>query len=216
VTQATGWTSAALTVALAGPPVLVLVSRRILGDTPSLAIEIALQLLYCGMAAFVLWVLTTRERLPIASIGIRRPSWSTLAWGAVLFAGVQFVPFLTRPIVQFFGTHRVDEGLHQLAALPLWFRLVLAITGGVIEETLYRGYVIERLTAITNQRWLAGVVSAAVFGLAHIPYWGLGFALSTDLPFGIVMTAFYLWRRDLVANMLAHSTALVLAMMTAV
>jgi membrane protease YdiL (CAAX protease family) len=193
---------------------LVLVSRRVFGDTPSVGIEIALQVLYCGMAAFVLWVLTTRERLPVASIGIRRPTWSTLAWGALLFAAVQLLPFFTRPFVQFFGSHGVDETLHQLAAIPLWFRLVLAITGGVIEETLYREYAIERLTAITNQRWLAGVASATVFGLAHIPYWGVGFALSTDFPFGIVMTAFYLWRRDLVANMLAHSAALVLAMLT--
>jgi hypothetical protein len=26
------------------------------------------------------------------------------------------------------------------------------------------------------------------------------------MPFGVLMTVFYLWRRDLLANMLAHST----------
>src|SRR3989304_2368804 len=50
------------------------------------------------------------------------------------------------------------------------------------------------------------------FALAHVPAWGLGFALTADLPFGIVMTAFYLWRRDLLANMLAHSAGLVFGM----
>jgi membrane protease YdiL (CAAX protease family) len=206
----------ALIVALAGPPVLVLASRRVSGDTPPLSIEVAFQILYCGMAAFVLWVLMTRERLPLASIGIRRPSWSTLAWAAGLLAAVQLLPFVTRPLVQVLGTRGLNAGLSQLAAVPLWFRLVLAITGGIIEETLYRGYAIERMAALTNRRWLAGVISATVFGVAHIPYWGVGFAVAADLPFGILMTAFYLWRRDLVANMLAHSGALVLAMVTVV
>jgi hypothetical protein len=44
----------------------------------------------------------------------------------------------------------------------------------------------------------------------------LSFALIGDLPFGFLMTAFYLWRRDLVANMLAHSAGLVFAMFTVV
>jgi len=40
--------------------------------------------------------------------------------------------------------------------------------------------------------------------------------LAADLPAGIVLTVFYLWRRDLIANMLAHSTSIVIAMFTIV
>ena len=61
-----------------------------------------------------------------------------------------------------------------------------------------------------------GAFSAIAFGLAHIPAWGTGFALGADLPFGIVMTLFYLWKRDLLADILAHSTALVVGILTAV
>jgi membrane protease YdiL (CAAX protease family) len=93
---------------------------------------------------------------------------------------------------------------------------VVGVTGGAIEETLYRGYAIERLATITGRRWLGGAISAVAFGLAHVPGWGIGFALAADLPFGIVMTLFYLWRRDLVANILAHSTVLVVSLLTAV
>ncbi len=39
-------------------------------------------------------------------------------------------------------------------------------------------------------------------------------AFAVDLPFGIVMTAFHPWRRDRVANVLAHSTGLVINVMT--
>jgi membrane protease YdiL (CAAX protease family) len=58
--------------------------------------------------------------------------------------------------------------------------------------------------------------SALAFGLAHVPAWGLGVALGADLPFGIVMTLFYLWRRDLLANILAHSAGLVVGLLTVV
>ena len=42
----------------------------------------------------------------------------------------------------------------------------------------------------------------------------LAFALGADLPFAIVMTVFYLWRRDLLANILAHSGGLVVSLVT--
>jgi hypothetical protein len=44
----------------------------------------------------------------------------------------------------------------------------------------------------------------------------IGFAPAADMPFGVLMTVFYLWRRDLLANMLAHGTGLVVAMLTVV
>ena len=104
----------------------------------------------------------------------------------------------------------------RLAALPAWFRVFLGATSGVVEETLYRGYAIERLAAIAGRRWLGAALAALAFGLAHIPAWGVGYALAADLPAGIVLVLFYLWRRDLIANMLAHSTALIIALFTSV
>jgi len=38
----------------------------------------------------------------------------------------------------------------------------------------------------------------------------LGFALAADLPFSVLMSLFYLSRRDLLANGLAHSAGLVI------
>jgi len=55
------------------------------------------------------------------------------------------------------------------------------VTGGIVEDTLYRGYAIERLATITRRRWLGATISVVAFGLAHIPAWGIGFALGADL-----------------------------------
>ena len=180
-----------------------------------MAIQVALQLLYCGMAAFLLWFVLRVERLPLTSIGLKPPTWLTLASGIGLLLVSSFVMApLTAPLQKVLGTEGLQAGLDQLAAMPTWFRVAVGLIGGMIEEFFYRGYAIERLATVTGRAWVGGLVSAVVFGLAHIPEWGLGFALAADLPFGLLMTAFYLWRRDLLANMLAHSTGLVVAMLT--
>jgi membrane protease YdiL (CAAX protease family) len=112
------------------------------------------------------------------------------------------------------GQAGLAAGVERLAALPLWFRVFLALTGGAIEEILYRGYAIERLSAITGRRWLGATLALAAFTVAHVPAWGAGFAFTADLAAGTVLTLSYLWKRDLFANVLAHSTTLVIAMGT--
>ena len=106
--------------------------------------------------------------------------------------------------------------MRQLAALPLWLRVFIGVTSGAVEELLYRGYAVERLGALTGRRYVGAGLATLGFALAHVPAWGLTFALVGDLPFGILMTGFYVWRRDLVANMLAHSAGLVFAMVNVV
>jgi membrane protease YdiL (CAAX protease family) len=210
-------TSLTLLVALAGPVLFVMLSDRLFGESPSLGIQVVLHLLFCGLAGLIIWVVIRLERLPLRSIGVRRPDWATFVSGVLLWLVTLFLlPLITAPLLNAMGTAGLDAGLQQLAKLPAWFRVFLGVTGGVVEEILYRGYAVERLATITGREWLGGAISAVAFGLAHIPTWGIGFALAADLPFGILMTVFYLWRRDLLANMLAHSTGLVVAMLTTV
>lgn len=153
--------------------------------------------------------------MTLRSIGVRRPTWSTLVSGALAGGvAVYVLPLMSAPLLNLLGANGLRAGLQRLAPLPPWFRVIVGITGGIVEETLYRGYSIERLSAMTGRPWLGGTISVVAFGLAHIPWWGLGFALGADLPFGILMTMFYLWRRDLIANSIAHSSALVVGLLT--
>ena len=207
-------TNVGLLAALAGPSLFVAVSDRLFGESPRLAVQIVLQILYCGLVPLVVWIVVRHERLPLRSIGLRRPDLSTLVTVVLLWAVSYALQIVTEPVLDLVGRSGVDEGIQRLVALPVWFRVVVGATGGIVEETLYRGYAVERLGAITARPWLGGAISAIVFALAHVPYWGFAFALVADLPFGIVMTAFYLWRRDLLANIIVHSGGLVVAMMT--
>jgi CAAX protease family protein len=205
-----------LLIALGGPPLFATLPDFMFGDAPSAGTLIVLQLLFCGLAGAIGWIVVRGERLPLQSIGLPPRGWSTLGFGVVFYSAISAVGWLTHPLVQAVGTEGVDAEVRRLALQPLWFRIVEGATGGFVEETLYRGYAVERLSSLTGRAWIGGALSALAFGAAHIPRWGLGFALTADLPFGIVMTIFYLWRRDLLANALAHSTALVVAMVTVV
>jgi len=213
-TAAPARTLSFLLLALAGPPAFVMVTERLLGTSPGVGVQVAAQAVYCALAAALVWSALRAERSTLASIGLRRPTWRTWLLAAGIFCVVQFVlPAITTPVVQFFGTAGVTAGVQRLATVPVWLRLVMALTGGAIEETLYRGYATSRLVDMTGSRWRGGVIAALAFGLAHIPAWGSAFALAADLPFGVFMTVVFLWRRDLVANILAHSAGLVVGLL---
>ena len=92
--------------------------------------------------------------------------------------------------------------------------MFVGVTGGCVEETLYRGYAVERLATLVHRRWLGAMLATVAFAAAHVPLWGVAFVVTADLPAGIVLVLFYLWRRDLIANALAHSTGITVALLT--
>ena len=204
--SASGWaTIATLLLALSGPPLLTMVARRTLGDALSVARILPFDLALWAMLAVVLWVVVRVERQPLASIGLHRPRWSTLAWALVLLVGISFVvvPAVLR-LAYAAGLPGYESGLARLMRLPAWYRVFLAVSAGVVEEVLYRGYAVERLAALTGSHWRGGALAVVVFTLAHVPAWGVG-PLPVFLVASAVATAFYLWKGDLVALMIAHA-----------
>jgi membrane protease YdiL (CAAX protease family) len=102
------------------------------------------------------------------------------------------------------GAGGFEAGLTQLTHMPVWFLLFAAITGGVVEELLYRGYAIERLAALTGNYGWAGLISTTVFALLHLPMWGWG-PVATFFVSGGLLALFYIWTQDLVACMIGHT-----------
>lgn len=201
-------------VALAGPPALVLVGNWWFGERPPLGAAIALQIVYCAIGGFIVWTVLRKERLPLASIGLHAPRWSTIFVAALLWlVALQLLPILTVPLRDA-GATAAPDSLRRLIALPVWFRVVVALTGGVVEEVLYRGYAIERLTTMTGNQWRAAAIATIAFAMAHIPAWGIRYALIAHLPFGVIATLCYLWRRDLLANILAHDVGLLVGVLS--
>lgn len=83
----------------------------------------------------------------------------------------------------------------------VWFMLVTR--AAVAEETLFRGYPIERLLEVTRSRFAAGAISWSAFTITHLSGWGWAQLLVAGTG-GLILTALYLWRRNLAANITAH------------
>lgn len=210
------WTAVGLLVALAGPPALVVAEGRIFGDAPGIGVQTLMQVIFCGLAGVVLLIVRRGERLPLRSIGARWPNASTVVTALLIIAAGFVLEQVTAPWAIAVAPEGLAAGVARLAVWPAWFRLFVGATSGIVEETLYRGYAVERLAAITGRTWLGALIATLAFGAAHIPFWGVGFAMVADLPAGVLLVLFYLWRRDLLANILAHSAGLIIRLFTSV
>jgi membrane protease YdiL (CAAX protease family) len=85
----------------------------------------------------------------------------------------------------------------------------LAITAGVCEEFLYRGFAIAALAHVGLAKWAVVIVSSILFGLAHA-YQGRGGILTT-MVMGILFAVARLGYDSLLPVMVWHATVDVVA-----
>jgi uncharacterized protein len=162
------------------------------------ASEILKETLIWVSALVLLVIIRCGERLPMRSIGLGTARWwKSVLWGLVIAvlsaAVVGGLAYLTG-----YG-HGPGSALEKL---PLWLITLVVFRAGVVEELFYRGYAIERLQMIGLGRFWSVTIPLVIFSLGH---WSGGDAnILIALAAGIILTGFYLWRRDLVANMIGH------------
>jgi uncharacterized protein len=195
-------TSVGLFVALVVPFLGYAVGRLIFGVAQSDARIVSGLIIHWATLAGLITVIVFWERLPLASIGLRPVRWWTIPVG--LLAGVA-ITFLSGALVSALRFGSDTHYAAYLQSLPFILRLALVVTAGVFEEVLYRGYAFERLTTIWQNQWAAAAVTVALFILAHLPVVGFAYLLPVAVV-SIFVTLLYLWRRDLILNMVAHAS----------
>ena len=164
------------------------------------------------VAGVVVGVAVGVEGRSLADLGLRRPAWidggyllgtTVLTLGVFLAAG-PVLRTLGLPVESGVGTASMD------ASLPV--ALAGAVTIGIVEELLFRGYPIERLLEYTESPVLAGGLPWAVFVAAHAPTWSLGNLVSVSLV-AALLTVVYLRRRTLVPVVGTHVLVWVVAVL---
>lgn len=154
----------------------------------------------------VLYILLI-ERRSLQSIGLRMPSRRTfvfgIAAGVLLVGGIIFIYAVIFPLLHLKANAAAGQ---KILATPFWYRVLLVTRAAVAEEVLFRGYPIERIGEWPGSRWLGAVIAWAAFTYAHLGYWGWAQLLIAGWG-GLILTLLYLWRRDLVSNMVAHFVA---------
>jgi membrane protease YdiL (CAAX protease family) len=188
-----------------GPLLLASPAARVLGDPERVRTMLIYQLAMWGFLAAVLWIVVGVERRPLTSIGLRPPGVRSLAMGVALAAVIMWVltPFNVWLLGKL-GLGGYEEGIATARRMPTWLLAFAVLTAGVVEEVLYRGFPLERLAEATGSAALAGSITVLVFAVVHWPVWGAGPVLSFVVS-GIVVTAFYVWQRDLTATIVAHA-----------
>jgi uncharacterized protein len=190
----------ALGFALAGPAIVAVV-----GDGANAASLFLVHILRVTAIALIvlvaLWMARHVDGLTWGKLGFEGVSWSSvpIGCGLTIFFIATFAYWMVAKLQM--GTF--DTGLMKLSGLPTWYLVVAVLVVASSEELLYRAYAVERLAIMIGSRRAAGALSVLAFGLAHVPLWGLGPALTTLLS-GAMLTLIYLWRRDILALIIAH------------
>lgn len=191
-----------LILALLGLPAFVLAFRSLAGEIDSNVEMISREVMIFMMVGLLLLVVRYGEELPLSSIGLHVDRLGrSLAWGsgfAIVMLAVTVGLYLG---LQAAGI-QLGEGSGRQFKPSLWTLALVMLRAGVVEEICFRGYAIERLKALSGSTWLAALLPLLFFTLSHYRQ-GMGGMIAAAV-LGALFTVFYLSRRDLVANIIAH------------
>lgn len=107
-------------------------------------------------------------------------------------------------LVRFLKLHSHSTALAKLISLSLPLKLCGVITAAVVEEFVFRAYLIPRLQLYLKYGWLAVLVSAIIFGLIHFGY---GTLLNILAPVfcGLIFGFHYYKYRNIKVLILCHA-----------
>ena len=127
---------------------------------------------------------------------------STIILLTLLFVG--FVALVL--IIQYFDFstqgERSDE-MRDLVYQNLSLMIFTCFTAAVLEELLFRGFILPTFTEITNKVWIGVALSSLLFGLMHLSY-GTMHQVIIPIYFGIIFSAYYAKYRNLKVVIFCH------------
>ncbi len=163
-----------------------------------------------ALLAFAWWGIRLR-RVPVNQIlGEWRAgakAWLADFGAAVVFwlmAAIALAALST--LLYLLHLRRIDKAVLDLAPknaaeFALW--AALSITAGIVEESVFRGYLLQQFASIRGKFWIGVVASSLLFGAAH-GYEGTG-AMIAIAAYGAMFCAFVRQQRSLRAGMMAHA-----------
>ena len=168
-------------------------------------------LLVVPLSAVLVLLWAQQSGTPWQEIGFVRPkNWlTTIAVGVVFGIALKFL--MKAVVMPLLGADPINQAYHYLvgnrAALPGMFYAIV-IGAGFGEETLFRGFLFERLGKLfgpgIGRKVLIVLLSAALFGAAHYPEQGIP-GVQQGMVVGLVLGAVYAAAGRLFMLMIAHA-----------
>jgi uncharacterized protein len=152
------------------------------------------------------------EGYPLSTFGFRGTGQKTLRARLIEWILMVVVTMVVGSLIIFFSQtvrgwitgSEVAQQQINAASFPYWVLIPAWLTAWFIEETLYRGYAIERLILLTGRPWLAGAISSLTFTAFHLLAWDWLHIATVVFPASVLLTLVYLWKRSLVWVMVIH------------
>lgn len=194
-----------LFLALVAPSIIVLIVGPYLFESLLVqTAEIIVGMLFMWLLAMSLIVITRHgENSTLSSLGLVWPA-RVMILQAI---GIGILLMLAVPVLSILSSALFFEemsSLETVTQLPWWLILCGVITAGITEEILFRGYALERLDKLTENKLFSSVVALIFFVLVHIGGWNMAHVVGVVIPLGIVLILLYWWKRNAVMLMIIH------------
>jgi membrane protease YdiL (CAAX protease family) len=143
--------------------------------------EILLLLLYAAKVERRKLLIWNEKRVDAAFFLASVVAMYFLSWACGLVAAIP----------RLLGWHESDAVFRKIVLLFVnrqWLMVFTALTAGVTEEIIFRGYVLTRLALLVKNRYLPVLISALLFGAIHFTYKSLReviFAFLVGVMFGL-------------------------------
>jgi membrane protease YdiL (CAAX protease family) len=156
-----------------------------------------------SLIVFFVW----RNGEPVNSVGwTSRNARKEIALGIGLYIPFFFAAGLFESALRVAGLSVPSTPLPSFMAarglVEFLLAAILVVIVAMAEETIFRGYLILRLRAITASPAAAVLVSSVVFSLGH-GYEGSAGVVTVGIM-GLIFALVYMWRQSLVAPMVMH------------
>lgn len=156
------------------------------------------------LVVILLIIVRNGEKRAFSSIGFKSISGKEI----LLAVGVGIVLSLTVPLFTLIASQVIpanSAGIDDVVSNTSWWLIFVSIlTAGITEEIVFRGYIIERMVEITKKNWIGILVSVIAFVLPHTMSWNMTHVIAVVLPLGLILSGLYLWKRNVVFNMIVH------------
>ena len=173
------------------------------GDMTPVRVGIAMILEWLVLAYLLGVWLPRVEHLGLSSIGFSTFRLRYVWLGLVAYIAATALLVLTGFLLPVIGLSPISSLQPMLARLGLPVLPGLFLTGTLLEEVFYRGYLIERLIALTGSAVIAGVVSWLSFSAVHIVFFGLGPTIDVSI-LSAALVVLYLKERSIWPCIVLH------------